>query len=110
MFLYRLIGRRFFAAAANAQSSAGLAATSTAAPRVARNPLEEFFELDRNPEDETPVVYGNRSSSVIYFLKSIFCHWGFSWHILLLGSIEKLGYNFSLLQNKSFDFQTECSE
>ncbi|CAA7399901.1 unnamed protein product [Spirodela intermedia] len=70
MLLYRLLGRRFLAAAAKSESSAGSAAAATATPRVACNPLEEFFELDRNPDDETPVVYGRSWKASELRLKS----------------------------------------
>ncbi|KAK6153325.1 hypothetical protein DH2020_012964 [Rehmannia glutinosa] len=54
MFLTRVFGRTLFAAAKSEASAAAAAASSTAR----HNPLEEFFEADRNPEDEKPVVYG----------------------------------------------------
>lgn len=43
-------------AAARSESSAGTAAA--AATVTAHNPLEAFFEADRSPEDDKPVVYG----------------------------------------------------
>lgn len=45
-------------AAAKSESSAAAAAASSAATDKAFNPLEQFFELDRTPEDDKPVVYG----------------------------------------------------
>ncbi|MQM00410.1 hypothetical protein Taro_033146 [Colocasia esculenta] len=57
MFLSRLFGRTLLAAAAKSESSSA-AAVAAATARTATNPLEEFFELDRKPDDETPVVYG----------------------------------------------------
>ncbi|KAK6133837.1 hypothetical protein DH2020_032430 [Rehmannia glutinosa] len=39
-----------------ASKSEASAASSSSSAR--HNPLEEFFEADRNPEDEKPVVYG----------------------------------------------------
>ncbi|KAK4362398.1 hypothetical protein RND71_017639 [Anisodus tanguticus] len=56
MLAYRLFGRTFLAAAAKSESSAAAAASS--ATREALNPLEQFFEVDRTPEDDKPVVYG----------------------------------------------------
>ena len=60
MFLTRFIGRRFLAVAASTRSesstAAGAAAASTA--RIAKNPLEEFFEFDRSQDEDKPVVYG----------------------------------------------------
>lgn len=56
MFLRRVFGRTLFAAAKSETSAAGAAAASTV--RTTHNPLEEFFEAARNPEDEKPVVYG----------------------------------------------------
>ncbi|TMW92667.1 hypothetical protein EJD97_012744 [Solanum chilense] len=51
MLAARLFGRIFLAAAKS---------ESSAAPAAARtlNPLEQFFEVDRTPEDDKPVVYG----------------------------------------------------
>lgn len=43
-------------AAAKSESSAAAAASSSAARTL--NPLEQFFEVDRTPEDDKPVVYG----------------------------------------------------
>ncbi|KAL8529840.1 hypothetical protein ACS0TY_007047 [Phlomoides rotata] len=54
MFLTRIFGRTLFAAA-KSESSAAPVATAF---RGQRNPLEEFFEVERNQDDETPVVYG----------------------------------------------------
>ncbi|KAF3630667.1 putative nucleobase-ascorbate transporter 6-like isoform 1 [Capsicum annuum] len=57
MLAARLFGRTFLAAA-KSDSSAAAAAASSAATDKAFNPLEQFFELDRTPEDDKPVVYG----------------------------------------------------
>ncbi|KAF3645615.1 39S ribosomal protein L47, mitochondrial [Capsicum chacoense] len=57
MLAARLFGRTFLAAA-KSESSAAAAAASSAATDKAFNPLEQFFELDRTPEDDKPVVYG----------------------------------------------------
>ncbi|KAH0704582.1 hypothetical protein KY285_018860 [Solanum tuberosum] len=55
MLAARLFGRTFLAAA-KSESSAAAAASSSAARTL--NPLEQFFEVDRTPEDDKPVVYG----------------------------------------------------
>lgn len=56
MFLRRVFGRTLFAAAKSEASAAGAAASM-----VRHNPLEEFFEADRNQDDEKPLVYGKIS-------------------------------------------------
>ncbi|OIT04935.1 uncharacterized protein LOC107810715 [Nicotiana tabacum] len=56
MLAARLFGRTFLAAA-KSESSAAAAAASSATSRTL-NPLEQFFEVDRTPEDDKPVVYG----------------------------------------------------
>ncbi|CAA0823175.1 ribosomal protein L29 family protein [Striga hermonthica] len=66
MFLTRVFGRTLFAAAKSEASAAAAAATSTAR----HNPLEQFFEADRNPEDEKPVVYGRSWKASELRLKS----------------------------------------
>ncbi|KAH0690464.1 hypothetical protein KY289_017822 [Solanum tuberosum] len=55
MLAARLFGRTFLAAA-KSESSAAAAASSSAARTL--NPLEQFFEVDRTPEDDKPIVYG----------------------------------------------------
>lgn len=55
MFLSRVFGRALFSAAAKSEASAAAAAAYSTA---ARNPLEDFFEVDRKADDETPNVYG----------------------------------------------------
>ncbi|KAL0318414.1 UNVERIFIED_CONTAM: 39S ribosomal protein L47, mitochondrial [Sesamum angustifolium] len=45
-------------------------AAAAAAATTLRNPLEEFFEADRNPEDEKPVVYGRSWKASELRLKS----------------------------------------
>ncbi|XP_071705435.1 uncharacterized protein [Rutidosis leptorrhynchoides] len=64
MFLTRVFGRRLFATTARSETSAA----STV--RTAHNPLEEFFEVDRNQEDEKPVVYGRSWKASELRLKS----------------------------------------
>ncbi|KAL6541957.1 hypothetical protein OROGR_011443 [Orobanche gracilis] len=54
MFLTRVFGRTLFAAAKSEASAIAAAGSSM----VRHNPLEEFFEADRNAEDEKPIVYG----------------------------------------------------
>ncbi|PIM97143.1 Mitochondrial/chloroplast ribosomal protein L4/L29 [Handroanthus impetiginosus] len=67
MFLRRVFGRTLFAAA-KSEASATAAAASNTAQR--HNPLEEFFEADRNPDDEKPVVYGRSWKASELRLKS----------------------------------------
>ncbi|KAK3030094.1 hypothetical protein RJ639_037642 [Escallonia herrerae] len=55
MFLTRVFGRTLLAAAKTETSGAAAAAASAA--RTGYNPLEEFFEADRNPDEDKPVVY-----------------------------------------------------
>ncbi|XP_059641690.1 uncharacterized protein LOC132283706 [Cornus florida] len=55
MFLTRVLGRTLFAAA-KSESSAASAAASTV--KTGYNPLEEFFEADRSPDEDKPMVYG----------------------------------------------------
>ncbi|XVE54920.1 hypothetical protein DITRI_Ditri03aG0120600 [Diplodiscus trichospermus] len=54
MILSKFVGRTALLATAKSESSA-VAAASAAAP-TDRNPLEQFFEADRSPEDEKPMV------------------------------------------------------
>ncbi|KAG6426122.1 hypothetical protein SASPL_110338 [Salvia splendens] len=67
MLLTRVFGKALFGAAAKSEASvAAAAAFSTAA----RNPLEEFFEADRKPDDDKPVVYGRSWKASELRLKS----------------------------------------
>ncbi|XWS60691.1 hypothetical protein CRYUN_Cryun07bG0057600 [Craigia yunnanensis] len=68
MFLSRFVGRTSLLAAAKSESSVAAAAASAAAPTVS-NPLEQFFEVDRNPDDEKP-VYGRSWKASELRLKS----------------------------------------
>ncbi|KGN63602.1 39S ribosomal protein L47, mitochondrial [Cucumis sativus] len=68
MFLTRVFGRTFLAAARSETSSATAAAAATA--RTGYNPLEEFFEADRSPDDGKPVVYGRSWKASELRLKS----------------------------------------
>ncbi|KAH0449239.1 hypothetical protein IEQ34_023039 [Dendrobium chrysotoxum] len=56
MFMSRLL-RRVLLSATKSESSSALFSTSASVTKV-RNPLEEFFEAERNIEDEKPVTYG----------------------------------------------------
>ncbi|KAK4768273.1 hypothetical protein SAY87_003414 [Trapa incisa] len=67
MFLTRYFGRTLLAAA-RSESSAGTAAA--AATVTGHNPLEAFFEVDRSPEDDKPVVYGRSWKACELRLKS----------------------------------------
>ncbi|KAK4751232.1 hypothetical protein SAY87_004714 [Trapa incisa] len=67
MFLTRYLGRTLLAAA-RSESSAGTAAA--AATVTWHNPLEAFFEADRSPEDDKPVVYGRSWKASELRLKS----------------------------------------
>ena len=62
MFAIRAIGRTLFAAATGETSSA--AAASTVSSRL--NPLEDFFEAERSPDDDKPVVYGINSFCAMF--------------------------------------------
>ncbi|KAG9156378.1 hypothetical protein Leryth_009231 [Lithospermum erythrorhizon] len=57
MSMIRALGRTLFAAA-KTDTSASASAAGASMGRIAQNPLEEFFEVDRTMEDEKPVVYG----------------------------------------------------
>lgn len=69
MFLTRVFGRALFSAAAKSEASAAAAAAYSTA---ARNPLEDFFEVERKPDDDTPVVYGRIISFCYICLHSFF--------------------------------------
>ncbi|MED6215947.1 hypothetical protein PIB30_003153 [Stylosanthes scabra] len=61
MYLSRTFARTLFAAAARSRtysSSSAAASTATDAADIPRNPLEEFFEVGRDPESDKPTVYG----------------------------------------------------
>ncbi|XP_047946819.1 39S ribosomal protein L47, mitochondrial-like [Salvia hispanica] len=67
MFLTRVFGRALFGAAAQSEATVSAAAAYSTG---ARNPLEEFFEADRKPDDEKPVVYGRSWKASELRLKS----------------------------------------
>ncbi|KAL8162225.1 hypothetical protein V2J09_013714 [Rumex salicifolius] len=52
MFLSRVL-RRTLLAPARSETAAAFSTNVTSS-----NPLEQFFEIDRKPDDEKPVVYG----------------------------------------------------
>ncbi|CAK9169384.1 unnamed protein product [Ilex paraguariensis] len=67
MFVTRVFGRTLFAAA-KSETSAAAATTSTA--RTGHNSLEQFFEADRSPDEDKPVVYGRSWKASELRLKS----------------------------------------
>ncbi|CAA2983654.1 39S ribosomal L47, mitochondrial [Olea europaea subsp. europaea] len=67
MFLTKMFGKTLFAAARSDASAAGAAAASTTARH---NPLEEFFDADRSPDDDKAVVYGRSWKASELRLKS----------------------------------------
>ncbi|XP_022860410.1 39S ribosomal protein L47, mitochondrial-like [Olea europaea var. sylvestris] len=69
MFLTRVFGRTLFAAARSEASAAGAAAASFSTASK-HNPLEEFFDTTRSPDDEKPVVYGRSWKAPELRLKS----------------------------------------
>ncbi|GAB4845623.1 hypothetical protein Ancab_039024 [Ancistrocladus abbreviatus] len=68
MFLTRVLGRTLLAAAQTETSAASVAAASTSS--TIYNPLEQFFEVDRKPDDDKPVVYGRSWKACELRLKS----------------------------------------
>ncbi|KAG9441673.1 hypothetical protein H6P81_017527 [Aristolochia fimbriata] len=68
MFLSRVFGRALFSAAKSEASAAAAAANGSV--KTVYNPLEQFFEVDRNAEDDTPVVYGRSWKASELRLKS----------------------------------------
>ncbi|XXG54177.1 hypothetical protein AAC387_Pa03g2125 [Persea americana] len=66
MFLSRVFGRRLCTVV---RSEASAAATATSA-KTTHNPLEEFFEADRSPDEDKPVVYGRSWKASELRLKS----------------------------------------
>ncbi|CAI9762789.1 unnamed protein product [Fraxinus pennsylvanica] len=69
MFLTRVFGRTLFAAARSEASAAGAAASSSSTT-YKHNPLEEFFDTTRSPDDDKPVVYGRSWKAPELRLKS----------------------------------------
>lgn len=69
MFLTRVFGRTLFAAARSDASAAGAAAASTTARH---NPLEEFFDADRSPDDDKAVVYGELFFPINFLIRAYF--------------------------------------
>ncbi|KAI3429999.1 uncharacterized protein J3R85_008510, partial [Psidium guajava] len=70
MFMSRFFGRALFAAARTESSAGTAAAYSAATSGTGHNPLEAFFEADRNPENDTPVIYGRSWKASELRLKS----------------------------------------
>ncbi|WCJ36355.1 54S ribosomal protein L4 mitochondrial [Euphorbia peplus] len=71
MFITRVFGRALLAAAKSESSVAAAGAPAApVVPRIARNPLEEFFELDRVPDEDKPIVYGRSWKASELRLKS----------------------------------------
>ncbi|KAI9074504.1 hypothetical protein K1719_043503 [Acacia pycnantha] len=68
MFLSRAFGRTLLAAARSETSASSAAAAN--ASREGYNPLKEFFEADRSPDDDKPVVYGRSWKASELRLKS----------------------------------------
>ncbi|XP_057950720.1 uncharacterized protein LOC131145575 [Malania oleifera] len=69
MFVTRVFGRTLFSAVKSetyATAAAAASTTRTGPP----NPLEEFFEQDRSPDDDKPVVYGRSWKASELRLKS----------------------------------------
>ncbi|XP_052183489.1 uncharacterized protein LOC127795692 isoform X1 [Diospyros lotus] len=70
MFLSRVFGRTLLAAAKSETSAAAAATAASSTARTGYNPLEEFFEADRSPDDDKPVVYGRSWKASELRLKS----------------------------------------
>lgn len=66
MMVSRYFRRTLFAAAKSETSCA-----ASMARTMAHNPLEEFFEADRKPDEEKPVVYGTCFSFSVVFCCSV---------------------------------------
>lgn len=52
------------AVAASARSESTTAAAASTV-KIAKNPLEEFFEFDRSQDEDKPVVYGAYMSMML---------------------------------------------
>lgn len=70
MFMTRFFGRTVFAAVRAESSAAAVGSASASTSRTGRNPLEEFFEADRDPDEDKPVVYGRSWKASELRLKS----------------------------------------
>lgn len=66
----RFFGRTVFAAVRAESSAAAVGSASASTSRTGRNPLEEFFEADRDPDEDKPVVYGRSWKASELRLKS----------------------------------------
>lgn len=89
MFLSRAFGRTLFAAARSEGSASSAAAAANAATQ-GHNPLQEFFEADRSPDDDKPVTYGANFALVL----PTFIAWDF--HLKDLKGIGKSSLGFEL--------------
>ncbi|CAN1179798.1 39S ribosomal protein L47, mitochondrial [Linum perenne] len=66
MFMMRMFGRSLLASARSESSTA----TAATAARCGHNPLDEFFETDRNQDEDKPIVYGRSWKASELRLKS----------------------------------------
>ncbi|KAF6142254.1 hypothetical protein GIB67_012103 [Kingdonia uniflora] len=57
MLVARIFRRALLSGAARSEYCTSTATGSSTSTKTTDNPLEEFFELDRNLEDEKPIVY-----------------------------------------------------
>ncbi|XP_052115329.1 uncharacterized protein LOC107478113 isoform X1 [Arachis duranensis] len=96
MYLSRTFGRTLFAAAARSRTYASSAGTATAAGDKPRNPLEEFFEVDRDMESDKPIVYAKRGTNYALVMGLLV---SYLVYLLLLGR----GWKASELRLKSWD-------
>ncbi|KAK9733820.1 hypothetical protein RND81_04G094800 [Saponaria officinalis] len=69
MLLRRICGR-FLSAAMKSEHPAAASATAFASSTSLRNPLEEFFEVDRSADDDKRLVYGRSWKATELRLKS----------------------------------------
>ncbi|KAF6167405.1 hypothetical protein GIB67_004523 [Kingdonia uniflora] len=72
MLVARIFRRALLSGAARSEyctSTAVAAAGSSTSTRTTHNPLEEFFELDRNLEDEKPIAYGMHFEPLMFLFR-----------------------------------------
>ncbi|KAF6147226.1 hypothetical protein GIB67_039356 [Kingdonia uniflora] len=69
MLVARIFRRALLSGAVRSEYCTSTATGSSTSTKTTHNPLEEFFELDRNLEDEKPIVYGMHYEP----LMSLFC-------------------------------------
>ncbi|XP_050225225.1 uncharacterized protein LOC126674763 [Mercurialis annua] len=70
MFLTRFIRRCSLHVTAISESSVSATAAAASTTPAARNPIEEFFEVDRRRDDDKPIVYGRSWKASELRLKS----------------------------------------